>query len=245
MKHFWRSPTIFITSLLVLLSLTACNVGETTTIESNDDDQSTDECSADEVEECECSEDERGYQECVDGSFDNQCICEDEEDPDEDPENLCGGTSELTYDGEPLDALGGECGPCADGEISCDGEDQVQCSGASSADACLATGSVEITGYHDSWEYWEGDQELSVFFLEDFNQTCHQALDELDDGAVLRPIDSETNVENPIEVSAQNIPVGIEYTAVVVLHAEHSGFPWPPRWAARPWSSPQKMRSPI
>ena len=179
---------------------------------------------------CSCPDEETGHLECVDGSFGGECICEiDVENQNQEPEqNLCGGTAELRYQGEPIEELGVSCGPCEDGQIECDGDDAITCSGASPAEACLATGFVELTAIHDDWDYdhpLAGDRRLSVFLLEDYGGECRDALVEVDDPSVLQPVDGEDDIASPIDTTLESVPVGVDYTVVAVTHVDHGGTP--------------------
>lgn len=61
---------------------------------------------------------------------------------DETPTNECGGDEDLQFDGG--DALPGDpCGPCDDGVLACDGENALQCTQASTLNACGACGTLE------------------------------------------------------------------------------------------------------
>ena len=142
-----------------------------------------------------------------------------QEQPNQEQPNICGGFSDITYDGEPVTELGGSCGPCDDGSIDCDGEDQVQCTGASPASTCQPTATLEIDIERDQFSTFPSDSKLTVALLEDFTADCEDALSSMSDAAILRPIDGIDLEDNPtIAVTAEELPVDTSYTVVAAAH---------------------------
>ena len=193
--------------------IAGCNTDDDFSQEENHN-QSAGACEEGETEAgCECADGSTGYRECDgDGEFGEQCICE----------NACGGSSELSFDGEPVDEPGGECGPCEDGEIVCDGEDSLRCSGASPASACMPTGSVELTAYHQDWEALVGERRFSVFAVEEFSRDCPDVIDELDSSRTLQLVE-DGEVSAPIEATVEGVPVSTDYTLVGLIYRELDG----------------------
>lgn len=221
-RNFFLLNRVLLFGLCSLL--TACNVNDAVPVttnsgknaenQNNENQNKQNSCQdGDQKAGCACDDGDTGFQVCADGEFDDQCICEGQQDL-----NLCGGTSKLTYEGEEVIDLDQSCGPCNDGTLVCNGQESLDCDGASDASVCLPTGSVELTASHSGEGPWDGNWQASVFLLKDFSRTCLDALDELNRPELLRPLSNIIVNNARLDLSFDGVPVGVEYTMAVVLH---------------------------
>lgn len=203
-------PVAIAAALLVgLLLISGCNLADPMSHEFDGVS-----CTEGETRSCRCDDGTPSAQVCFDEVF-APCICD--ESPDR---NVCGGSEILIYDGAPITEVGGPCGPCEDGTLECTNEEEVHCADAGPAFSCLPTGSVEFAVTYDTEA--SGTQ-LSVFLLQDYSGQCHQAYQLLDNPELQRPLDSIEPEGDSLVLD--QVPVGLEYTAVVVLHVDRADTP--------------------